>query len=262
MMRSGTLAMFDALGFRRIWSRHDVKEDPGRVMRKLVASERSALEFINNDFGSIERAIANPGNQLADLNVAFLSDTIVVGVSPKTPEQLAEAGVPFSFQWSMLVACRFANAIQRAAAESPPALAYRGCITYGEFDIQGNFLIGPAIDEAAELMGLAQGAFTWLTSSAVERLEPVKSNHSLLASHGIVPYGVPLKGGDIFETFTVCPFDWDGTQESHATVASAILGTFVGPLDIEIKKQNTKRYFARVSRDLCCMRWPTPRGPL
>ncbi len=254
MMRLGTLAMFDALGFKRIWDRHDVKEDPECVMRKLAASERSARDFIEKDFGSVERAIANPGNQLKRLDVAFLSDTIVVGVSSKTPEQLAEAGVPFSFQWSMVVACRFANAIQRASAQSPPALAYRGCITYGNFDVQGNFLIGPAVDEAAELIDRAQGAFTWLTSSAAERLEPVKSEAQFLASHGIVRYEVPLKGGDIFDTFTVCPFDWDGTQETNATVASAILNTFIGPLDIEIKKQNTEKYFTRISRELSAMR--------
>jgi hypothetical protein len=127
-------------------------------MRKLIASERYALEFMSKDFGSVESAVANPGNQLASLDVAFFSDTIVLGVSSKSAEQLARVGVPSSFHWSMLVACRFANAIQRAAAFQPPALAYRGCITYGKFDVQGNFLIGPAIDEAAELMGRAQGA--------------------------------------------------------------------------------------------------------
>ena len=255
-MRSGTLAMFDALGFKGIWNRNDVKRDPECVMRKLIASERYALEFMGKDFGSVENAVANPGNQLASLDVAFFSDTIVLGVSSKSAEQLARVGVPSSFQWSMLVACRFANAIQRAAALQPPALAYRGCITYGEFDVQGNFLIGLAIDEAADLMDRAQGAFTWLTSRAVERLEPVKSNLPLLASHGIVSYVVPLKGGDTFETCSVCPLDWDGTRETHATVASAMLDTFVGSVDVDIKRQNTARYFDFASHSFCKMRWP------
>ena len=129
MMRSGTLAMFDALGFKGIWNRYDVKRDPECVMRKLIASERYALELMSKDFGSVESAVANPGNQLAALDVACFSDTIVLGVSSKSAEQLARVGVPSSFQWNMLVACRFANAIQRAAALQPPAFAYRGCIT-------------------------------------------------------------------------------------------------------------------------------------
>jgi hypothetical protein len=251
--------MFDALGFKRIWDRHDIKADPECVMRKLVASERAARDISEKEFGSVDKAIANPGNQLKRLDVAFLSDTVVVGVSSKTPEQLAEAGVSFSFQWTMVVACRFANAIRRASAQSPPALAYRGCITYGHFDVQDTFLIDPAVDEAAELMDRARGAFTWLTSSAAERLEPVKAEAHFLASHGIVRYAVPLKGGDTFETFAVCPFDWEGTQETNATVASAFLDTFVGPLDIEIRKQNTEKYFTRISQEIAEMRRSEPR---
>lgn len=257
-MQTGTLAMFDALGFKRIWSRADVKADPQCVIQKLINSERSARNFIEKSFGSTDGAIAHSGNQLGGLKVLFLSDTIVVGVFSKSREQLAAAEVPYSVEWNMLTACSYASAIQRSAALSPPPLAYRGCVTYGQFDVQENFLIGPAIDEAAESMDKAQGAFTWLTSSALARLDHVKSELASLASHSLVPYRVPLKGGDAFETFTVCPFDWAGLPAGYGSVSSAILDTFVGSLDVDIKRQNTARFFTYAEEHYAKLRGPQP----
>ena len=39
----------------------------------------------------------------------------------------------------------------RQALDVPPALAYRGCIAIGEFEAAADFMIGPAVDNAAEL---------------------------------------------------------------------------------------------------------------
>ena len=68
-MRSGTLAMFDALGFKGIWNRYDVKRDPECVMRKLIASERYALEVVSKDFGSVESAVANPARSELQIQI-------------------------------------------------------------------------------------------------------------------------------------------------------------------------------------------------
>ena len=57
------------------------------------------------------------------------------------------------------------------ALQEAPALAYRGCIAFGEFDMEEGFVIGGAVDEAAEHMEKAEGAFIWCAPSALDWIE-------------------------------------------------------------------------------------------
>jgi hypothetical protein len=50
--------------------------------------------------------------------------------------------------------------------EDDPCLVLRGCISFGPHICDGNFIIGPAVDEAAEYMNIAEGAFVWLLPNA------------------------------------------------------------------------------------------------
>ena len=90
--------------------------------------------------------------------VLFLSDTLVVGVDAPQAEKL----LPPDKGRLIHAACMVAQKVAMDLLDMQPPLASRGCATFGRFDMAGNFLIGPAVDEAAELHELADGAFLWI----------------------------------------------------------------------------------------------------
>jgi hypothetical protein len=89
-------------------------------------------------------------------------------------------------------------------------LNFRGAITWGEFVISDNLLVGPAIDEVAELHQRADAAIVELTTLAAGHLlrfrsfEPVPIE--LRADHLALEHDVPLKEGGSDRRWVVNPF--------------------------------------------------------
>ena len=85
-------------------------------------------------------------------------------------------------------------------------LSFRGVVTCGRFAIDDRFLLGPAVDEAANLLDLADGPFVWLAPTAY------RSEHGFVDSEKApwkkiaVLYDVPLKGGQRLQVRAVNPF--------------------------------------------------------
>src|ERR1700680_1703377 len=48
-------------------------------------------------------------------------------------------------------------------------LPLRGCVSFGPHLCDGNVLIGPAVDQAAEYMNEPEGAFIWVLPGVAER---------------------------------------------------------------------------------------------
>jgi len=113
------------------------------------------------------------------------------------------------------------------------------------FDMDGDFVLGPAVDEAAEFMGQAEGAFVWLAQSAKALVDT--------ATKPIAPtfmkYEVPMKRGMHYQTYAVVPINlrtFDGDDN-----ITQILRTFQKPgvtVEILAKQQNTER-FLRAARE-------------
>lgn len=246
--------MFDALGFKGIWGRPGVREDPELVIGKLLRLENEMNGMLDREFGgSRSSAVASPQSVLGQCSLVFLSDTVVLGLATKPAEELEAKGIgEDSYRgWSLVVACRFANAILRAAAATFPELAYRGCITYGEFALEKNFIVGPAVDEAAELMDRAQGAFVWLSPKARKILDDCKLSSQDMLQYGLISYLIPIKGGDQYETPVVFPFDAQSQREVRDSLAARILSTFEGAsLDVDVKKQRTEDFLRAASEAL------------
>jgi hypothetical protein len=136
-------------------------------------------------------------------------------------------------------------AVLAAALNVEPHLTYRGCVTFGAFEIEGPFLLGPAIDEAATYYEQANGAFVWLTPNAKAALE--RSEHR--RGQGLIPiacYPVPLKGGSTFATWVVSPFQGGDTCDKRRDTSDRLLATFDKdprrPLDVQIKLQHTQAF--------------------
>lgn len=227
-MNTGALVMLDALGFKGIWKR----ESAGDVITKLHRLKAAAVDAVNEHGEAMRDLVAT------DINVEFLSDTIVLGVS-------CGSKVPLSLNAASHIA---AQLIAHAAVERP-AFALRGSVSCGEFLIDGNFIIGPAVDDAAKHMDSAEGAFVWLTPTARREMTDKRAKDTSVL-HG---YPVPMKGGGSYWTQTIMPFPIGsmlGGQPTLDEIVRGIVGTFTADeLSIEIKRQNTEKYLESAKRE-------------
>jgi hypothetical protein len=157
-MDEGALVLVDCLGFRGIWSR----VDPRRLIERLKSMEAEAgarvipkYSATNLSFGPVR------------FHLRFLSDTIALSVqyepNPKGPASEAQLNTLVS------IACESASILARIFIDHELALPLRGCISFGRHLCEGNFLLGPAVDEAAEYMNEPEGAFIWLLPEAAAR---------------------------------------------------------------------------------------------
>lgn len=175
----GAVVVLDALGFKRIWAR----EDPSSVLQRMKALRRKALRLQGHDRAGV---LLND-NGLRH-RVRCMSDTIVVTVIVKGP-QAPRRGL----YRAMLSASLIAGNIMVEAAEGTPALLFRGCLAAGEIKEEVDFLIGPAIDEAAERCEQADGPFFWLAPSALEVTQSYADTFpDRIEPTIMVPYSVPL----------------------------------------------------------------------
>jgi hypothetical protein len=260
--------MIDALGFKGIWKRQDVEGRPDAVIEKLVGLRDEVNRFLDLQCGGADARIRLAGNRSTAFDLvhaSFLSDTIVLAVAIKDLEQTVfnDTKLPkcaYEFGASGIavhLACQFASAITAMGARTNPALAYRGCISFGEFEVRDNFLVGPAVDEAAAASDLAQGAFVWLLPSALDAFmstaEEIRSNRANASNY--LEWEVPLKGGDSFVTYAVSPFALATTEAEVEETHSRIFETFTGNLDIQIKKQRTFQFL-----DACAEEWKARRA--
>ncbi len=227
-MKTGAVVMIDALGFKGIWSR---VADPQAVMEKLQAL-KDAVE---------KRTQPEIGVELT--GVTFLSDTIVIGISMFGPSIANVQEMS-----AILVAGMRTSAVMTVALETKPILVYRGCISFGQFEMNGPFLLGPAVDEAASYMGLAEGAFVWLTPSALKMCIGVGNGN--IAPYPFIPYQVPLKGGSVYETWVVAPIRdlLILSKRDKKRIAETLLSSFdnSNALDIQVKRQNTSKFLELV----------------
>lgn len=155
-METGAFAMFDALGIRDIWKRHDADV----VLRKFDEIEFRFKSFADRQLGGAGHPnTKRPDNSIKRVKIGFISDTVVVGFIMK------DARTP---HFAVMMAARWAAEAFRLGVNLSPAWSYRGVVTYGQFSINdaGNFFVGPAVTEAASLYERAEAAVIWLAPSA------------------------------------------------------------------------------------------------
>jgi hypothetical protein len=177
-MQEGAFALIDCLGFKGIWRR----TDPTLLLRKLsnieqVVSDRvlkqEAFKFLS--FGTVRP------------HVRLLSDTVAISLHYEAKDDQEPEGWQKNFLVGSI--CYSVIEVLSLFLQGDPPLVLRGCISYGEHLSEGNFMVGPAVDEAAEHMNIAEGAFIWLLPSAAERYRALKERTSLLlnlAEPGVV----------------------------------------------------------------------------
>jgi hypothetical protein len=270
-MPIGVVAMFDALGFKGIWNRPDVRDDHNLVLAKMRGLRDAAQTTFDQRLASFRSR--NPFGHLQlvkNWHVAFISDTIVLAIEP-TDRAMGDDFFSLAAPPLFTVMAPLAGQILRLGAMARPALAYRGCVSVGEFAIDDTFILGPAIDEAAADMDAAEGAFVWFTESAEHAqrqsdrkvaefirctLEAPEDEIGHLLAHiedGLVPYRVPMKLGAPRSTFVINPFERHALPKDRQLITDSMLSTFGDNPKHAIKKNNTDAFLQHAGRetDMC-----------
>jgi len=86
--------------------------------------------------------------------------------------------------------------VQAASGETP--LALRGCVALGDLALSGNYLLGPAIDEAADGERWADAAVVWISERASDALAldmrrsgSAKSERQAAVNRATMPIEIP-----------------------------------------------------------------------
>lgn len=138
-MDEGALLLCDCLGFRGIWKR----VDPQQLINKLKSAETEAAASVVPKYAATKLTFGP-----VRFHLRLLSDTVALSVQyAKNPEE-----VPNEWQQNFLVgiACESASVLAKLFIDDDMPLPLRGCISFGRHLCEGNFLVGPAVDEAAE----------------------------------------------------------------------------------------------------------------
>lgn len=253
-MKPGIVAFTDCLGFKGIWTRYEPR---------LVLGTMKSLQEIVTQHESLGQPLlaepVDPSGLRIRTATRFLSDTFCIACWLDGLEVW-----DYKEDWSLRLAPlvgivgKIASNLLSEAAKVDPPLAMRGCISAGWFEIDSNFLIGPAIDEAAEHMAVAEGAFTWVTPSAIDCVQEHirywneqdrisispedKEECSYELTMFLPSYDVPLKNGSSLSVPVLNPLVGEPANV-QTVVVERLLSSFNNKrIDILVKKQNTKRF--------------------
>ena len=237
--------MIDALGFKGIW-----KATTGAADLRVLQTLRTALETATLKRYLLKSLIPTNFAERFELeptvHVSSLSDTLVIAaVAPSVePGQSPDQDLP----WGLVdLVCQCAAYVMRHAAQADRPLVYRGIVTVGPMLVDDTFLIGPAVDEASELMDLADGAFVWLSPSAAA-LTP-RPYFPNVWSTMAVEYALPLKQRGALTTTLLSPYVDTGDRAERAKIRQGYEAAMASTrVDVAIKRQNTLRFLDHVDR--------------
>jgi hypothetical protein len=195
------------------------------------------------------------------ITVRFLSDTVVIAASVtprkraprKKHEQAAIARTGMSLAarnasvdaFMRYVVCRCVCVGVRAAALAPKPVAYRGTVSVGYFAIEDNFILGPAVDEAAGLMEVADAAVVWLSPSAEKLRHKLRLPEDNWANM-VIEAAVPLKDGRMLKAMVINPFALSDAVEHKAMRKNLLSSMDSDNIEVVLKRQNTRRFFKTI----------------
>jgi len=246
-MNLGAIVILDALGFKGIWAR----EDPNAVLKRLKDLRSNGLSLQGRDRSGVLVCDSGFINR-----VRFMSDTIVVTVMVKGPK----APIRGLYK-AMESATMIAGEIMLEAIQGSPKFLFRGCLAAGEMNTDVDFLIGPAVDEAASRFEKADGPFLWLAPSALDinqHFAETFPHDNRLEPFIILPYSVPLNDGSSIKTLTYNYHGIIGEADKRAELHRRILEAFGGnPMNrkVRAKRRNVKKFLSYVDRFARSGKW-------
>lgn len=265
-MREGAFALIDCLGFKGIWKR----SDSTALLHKLEGIVKSIENQITLKVQAYEHL-----KEPIKANATLLSDSVAISLQY---DNCFSASVGYKSYLIWLI-CSSTIRVLDLYLEGEPHLVLRGCITYGQYESRGNFIVGPAVDDASENVELSQGAFVWLlpvaatlyrncrdsltsfrgTSTMEEWVKKTMLNEQ--ATHAEViklskdiagfmnepvvidPYEMPLKTGDRLSCPLLNPLAYHPTRSARQAAMRAYSKAMSGnQLDVWLKHQYTMEF--------------------
>lgn len=265
-MKTGAFALLDCLGFKGIWQ---------RVSADLVIGKLDAIEeWLGAGEWAKKLAFSKDHPDLLTGKVILLSDTIAVSITRKE-ENMLPGLIPIALMVKLI------EEINKRFLVDEPHLLLRGCVTYGEHLATDRFIIGPAVDRAAEYEKLPNGSFVWLEPAAAREYKeylrfmeamsiPVYPKRSLARAKEIIldesvevverlanvtlfmgglpnpiidDYKMPIKGGEKLVCSIVNPLNNADDEEELESLYKIYERQFVSDrIDVLVKKANTLEF--------------------
>jgi len=281
-MHEGAFALIDCLGFKGIWKRTDEAILLNKLESIVSKVDQQLLEGV--PFHLLQREWTISASLLSDSVAISLrykdkekdekdkgeevdqSNTLDGEPKPEEEETTKERRIK-EREKSYLVWLIAASTIKilDLFLEGDPNLLLRGCITYGEHEKRENFIVGPAVDDAAENFEVAQGAFVWLHPTAAPKykrsLQAVRNTIKILSctrkdeellsgskvalSQPIIveDYNMPLKAGGNFQCSILNPLAFHMTEEARRDVIRKYSRALThNQFDIILKHQYTMEF--------------------
>lgn len=223
-MLRGAVCLVDALGFKGLWQQYRTHT----ILAKLHEMRNATLRLAEHADAHVRHGRTHV--------VRFLSDTVVIACHSGRAVDLSEADLDFDAVQTTAI---LANTLMRVALNAEPILLYRGAIAVGTFTLDGNFLIGEAVDESAEAMDKADGAFIWTTPGACMQIE--RRGH-VDSETMFVKYPVPLKCGHTHAAAVVNPFRFVPDSDRSSHYERMIQSFSRSTSDVNTKKHNTAMF--------------------
>jgi hypothetical protein len=156
-----------------------------------------------------------------------------------------------------------AGSIMSDALGRTPTLLFRGCVATGRIKEDTDFLIGPAVDEAAERFEKADGPFLWLAPSALDVCRRYEATFlERIEQTLMVPYRLPLNNGASAKTRVFTHFYVAQDKEARMKIRQRILEAFgnqaLAP-SVGRKRENVVKFFEHMERIIVSGRWKKNR---
>jgi hypothetical protein len=241
-MKEGAFALIDCLGFKGVWKKYENELD--QLISQLGAIGKNTEPSVNAHIYPPEITVEDIPY---DIKVRVLSDTVAISYT-----SISGVNVP---KWQLV---SMTNAIQHLMdkfIKELPHLPFRGCITYGQHIIEENFLVGPAVNEAAEYHEKAQGSFVWLLPSASADVDVFFESMCVAHQSGgyadvlrkrldlICPkYPVPMKDGQHLTTRVISPIYQKQDAEIDELIELYSNAMSGGNIDVWIKREQTLKF--------------------
>ncbi len=236
-MKYGAFALMDCLGFKGLW-----KNGHEQLLSKLRLVRTSVLEglqvFINNS------------NYPVRFNTDFFMPEVRL-LSDRVAISLTHNEEKFDSFSDLLAITATIQAVANLFLQNEPHLFLRGCITHGQHLIDENFLIGPAVDETAEYVDTAQGAFVWFLPNAAKVIDTglasLKNQNLGLSNQDLIlslfdamcpQYQIPMNNGHNLDTRVVNPI-LNKDPEASGLLEVCAKTMDVNKMDVWVKRQHT-----------------------
>jgi hypothetical protein len=274
-MREGAFALIDCLGFKGIWKRTEQSLPLEEHQTLLLEKLRRILDQIHLQliaglpYHLLRRDVVLTASLLSDsvaISLRYENDDGKDDARKRKGQRLQEMREKSYLVWLI---CASTVRVLDLYLQGQPGLVLRGCITFGYYEHNttetGSFIVGPAVDDAAEKVEISQGAFVWLHPEAAElyryavrvqrktvrllhkrndRQELLEgSKKSLCEPIMVDPYDVPLKGGGRLRCPVLNPLAFHNTREKRQAVFRKYEDAMSSnQLDVLLKRQYTMEF--------------------